>query len=70
MAHQVGRTPVTASILSLQAFRSSTTACAGQLRVVGVGVGVVHHLVPRVMESLDRFGVLIHPITHNKEGGF
>ena len=41
----------------------------GQLGVVGVGVGVVHHLVARVVEGLHRFGVFIHPFPHHEEGG-
>ncbi len=36
---------------------------------MGVGVGVVHDLVPRVMEGFDGFGVLIHPCPHHEEGG-
>lgn len=41
----------------------------GQLGVVGVGVGVVHHLVARVVEGLHRLGILVHPLPHHKEGG-
>ena len=41
----------------------------GELRVMGVGVGVVHHLVARVGEGLHRFGVLIHPLAHHEKGG-
>lgn len=41
----------------------------GELGVVGVGVGVVHHLVARVVEGLHRLRVFIHPLPHHKEGG-
>ncbi len=41
----------------------------GELRVMGVGIGVVHHLVARVGEGLHRFGVLIHPLAHHEKGG-
>ena len=41
----------------------------GELGVVGVGVGVVHHLVARVGEGLHRFGVFIHPLPHHEKGG-
>lgn len=36
---------------------------------MGVGVGVVHHLVARVMERFDRLGVFVHPVPYHKEGG-
>ena len=41
----------------------------GQLGVVGVGVGVVHHLVSCVVEGLHRLGIFVHPLAHHKEGG-
>lgn len=41
----------------------------GELGVVGVGVGVVHHLVARVVEGLHRLREFIHPLPHHKEGG-
>ena len=41
-----------------------------QLGVVGVGVGVVHHLMPRVVEGLHRLRVFIDPVPHHEEGGF
>ena len=39
----------------------------GELRHMGVIVGVVHHLVPGIMERLDRFGVFIHPRAYHKK---
>jgi len=42
---------------------------AGELVHMGVGVGVVHDLMSRVVERLDRLRVLIHPVSHHKEGG-
>ena len=41
----------------------------GQLGEVGVGVGVVHHLVARVGQGLHRLGVFVHPLPHHEEGG-
>ena len=41
----------------------------GELGVVGVGVGVVHHLVARVGKGFHGLGVFIHPGAHHKEGG-
>ena len=41
----------------------------GQLGVVGVGVGVVHHLVTRVVQGLYRLRIFVHPVPHYKEGG-
>ena len=42
---------------------------AGELRHVGVGVGVVHHLVAGVVEGLDGLRVFVHPVPHHEEGG-
>ena len=42
----------------------------GQLGVVGVGIGVVHHLMARIVEGLDGFGVFLHPLAYHEEGGF
>ena len=40
----------------------------GEAVVVGVGVGVVHHLVARVVEGLHRLRVFVHPVSDDKEG--
>ena len=37
---------------------------------MGVIVGVVHHLMPRVVEGLHRLRVFIDPVPHHEEGGF
>ena len=40
-----------------------------QLGIMGVGVGVVHHLMPRIRQRLYRLRVLIRPLPHHKKGG-
>ena len=41
----------------------------GQLGIVGVGVGVVHHLVAGVVEGLHRLRIFVHPLPHHEKGG-
>ena len=41
----------------------------GELGVVGMGVGVVHHLVARIVEGLYRLRIFVYPFTHHKKGG-
>ena len=35
---------------------------------MGMGIGMVHHLMPGVVERLHRLRVFIHPVAHDKEG--
>ena len=41
----------------------------GELGEMGVGVGVIHHLMSGIGQSLDRVGVFVHPVAHHKERG-
>ena len=41
----------------------------GEGIIVVVMIGMVHHLVARVVEGFDRLRVLIHPVAHHKKGG-
>ena len=41
----------------------------GELGHVGVGVGVVHDLVARVVQRLDGLRVFVHPVPDHKKGG-
>ena len=40
-----------------------------QLGIVGMGVGVVHHLMSRIVEGLDRLRIFVHPLPHHEKGG-
>ena len=40
---------------------------AGQRRHMGMSVGVVHHLIARVRQGFDRFGIFVHPLSHHKK---
>ena len=42
----------------------------GELRHMGVGIGVVHDLMSGVVEGLDGFWIFVHPLPHHKKGGF
>ena len=42
----------------------------GQAVVVGMGIGVVHDLMARVVKGLHRLGIFVHPVPHHKKGGF
>lgn len=41
----------------------------GEFGHMGVGVGVVHHLMARIGEGLYRFRVFVHPVAYHEEGG-
>lgn len=36
---------------------------------MGMGIGMVHHFMPGVMKSLDRFGIFVDPFSYDKKGG-
>ena len=41
----------------------------GEFGEVGVVVGVVHHLLSRLVEGQHRLGVFVHPLSHHEKGG-
>ena len=69
-AHQGGPHPGDGLDLIVAGVEVGHHLLLGELGVVGMGVGMVHHLVSRLVQSLHRLRILVRPLAHYKEGCF